>query len=347
MMDVVEDLDDPAVPITTACAALGLSRSTLYRNTRPQTPRKAGQRKPSPRRLSDKERQRILDTVHSAEFLDQSVPEIYSTLLTKGTYLASMRTIYRTLAEHGETKERRAQRSPKKHVKPSLEARAPNQVWTWDITKLATLQRGVFLQLYVIIDLFSRFVVGWLLADKECKHLAAQLFAETITRHDVEPGLTVHADRGSAMKSDTLAQLLSDLGVQRSFSRPRVSDDNAFSEAQFKTLKYQSTYPGRFETRTHAQGWLELFFGWYNEEHHHGGLAYFTPGEVYRGSVDVKASVRQAALDAKYREHPERFVHGPPKVPRPPACVAINPPNVDTTLESVLPDSNATKQCQC
>lgn len=324
-MDIVEEIADPAVPIKAACAALGLSRATLYRHTRPPTPPQVVERAPSPRRLSEDERQAILDVFHTEEFVDQPVPEVFATLLSRGVYRASMRTMYRILAAQGETKERRRQRPPQGHAKPSLEATAPNQVWTWDITKLATTRVGVFLQLYVIIDLFSRYVVGWMLATKECKHLAAQLFAETIARHGVEPGLTVHADRGSAMKSDTLAQLLADLGVQRSFSRPHVSDDNAFSEAHFKTLKYQPDYPGRFDGAMHARGWLEPFFGWHNDEHHHSGLAFFTPAEVYFARVEEVAAVRQAALDAQYDAHPERFVKGPPRVRRPPATVAINP----------------------
>lgn len=179
---------------------------------------------------------------------------------------------------------------------------------------------------YVIIDLFSRFVVGWMVASKECKHLAAQLFAETIARHGIEPGiLQVHADRGSAMKSDTLAQLLSSLGASRSFSRPRISDDNPFSEAQFKTLKYQPDYPGRFDSQMHARGWLQDFFGWHNEEHHHSGLALFTPADVFHGRVEQVRAVRQTALDAGYHAHPERFPNGPPSVRLPPSAVHINP----------------------
>ncbi len=184
---------------------------------------------------------------------------------------------------------------------------------------------GVFLHAYVIIDLFSRYVVGWMVAAKECKLLAAQLFAETIARHGVEPGLTVHADRGSAMKSDTLAQLLATLGVERSFSRPHVSDDNAFSEAQFKTLKYQPDYPGRFFGEVHARGWLAPFFGWHNDEHHHSGLALFTPADVFFGRVEHVRAVRQAALDAAYQLRPDRFPNGPPCVALPPAAVSINP----------------------
>ncbi len=233
--------------------------------------------------------------------------------------------MYRVLAAAGESIERRNQRPTQVHAKPSLSATAPNQVWTWDITKLATVERGVFLMAYVIIDLFSRYVVGWMLAGKECKHLAAQLFAETIARHGVEPGLTVHADRGSAMKSDTLAQLLASLGASRSFSRPRVSDDNPFSESGFKTMKSQPDYPGRFTGELHGRGWLSQFFDWQNNDHHHTGLALFTPADVFHGRVEVVAAKRQTALDNAYAAHPERFPHGPPRVRRPPNIVHINP----------------------
>ncbi len=323
-MALIEQSD--GVPIDAACHALSISRATLYRSRRPPPePKPAVARAPSPRRLSDEERQRILDVLHEPEFVDQPPTEVYATLLGRGVYLGSIRTMYRILAEAGETAERRNQRPAQTYAKPSLTATAPNQVWTWDITKLATTRKGVFLMAYVIIDLFSRFVVGWMLATKECQHLAAQLFAETIARHGVEPGLRVHADRGSAMKSDTLGQLLADLGASRSFSRPRVSDDNAFSEAQFKTLKYQPDYPGRFESELHARGYLQEFFGWHNDEHHHSGLALFTPADVFHGRVEQVRAVRQAALDAFYQEHPERFPHGPPRVPLPPPAVHINP----------------------
>ena len=324
-MDLVEDLTDPRVPIATACTVLGVSRASLYRSVRPSPLRSVALRGPSPRRLSDVERAAILDALHSSEFADQPVTEVYGALLSRGIYLASIRTMYRVLAERGETQERRNQRLPQVHPKPSLTASAPNQVWTWDITKLATTAVGVFLHAYVIIDLYSRYVVGWMVASKECKHLAAQLFAETIARHGAEPGLTVHSDRGSAMKSDTLAQLLATLGVQRSFSRPHVSDDNAFSEAQFKTLKYQPDYPGRFAGELHARGWLEPFFGWHNNEHHHSSLALFTPADVFFGRVEQVRAVRQAALDAAFAAHPERFPNGPPRVPLPPSEVCINP----------------------
>jgi putative transposase len=324
-MDLIEDLAEPGVSVVAACAALGVSRATLYRATAPAAPPTVRERAPSPRRLSDDERQTIVDVMHSPEFVDQPPMEVFAKLLSRGVYLASIRTIYRVLAELGESKERRNQRLPHPHVKPSLTATAPNQVWTWDITKLATLERGVFLHAYVIIDLFSRYVVGWMVAAKECKHLAAQLFADAVARHGIEPGLTVHSDRGSSMKSDTLAQLLATLGASQSFSRPHVSDDNAFSEAQFKTLKYQPDYPGRFSGVLHARGWLEPFFGWHNDDHQHSGLALFTPAEVFFGRVADVHRVRQETLDARYALHPHRFPNGPPKAALPPTEVHINP----------------------
>jgi putative transposase len=319
---------DPEVPVNAACVALNVSRASLYRSRRPETPpvsTVARAHVPSPRRLDDAERQHLLDTLHLAEFADQPPSEVYATLLGRGEYLASIRTMYRVLAEAGENKDRRNQRAPQRHAMPSLTATAPNQVWTWDITKLATLEKGVFLMAYVIIDLFSRFVVGWMVAAKECKHLAAQLFAETIARHGVVPGLQVHSDRGSAMKSDTLAQLLDTLGASRSFSRPRVSNDNPFSEAGFKTMKYQPDYPGHFAGILHGRAWLGDFFTWHNDHHHHAGLALFTPADVFYGRVAEVAAVRQAALDVAYGAHPERFLNGAPGVPLPPAAVHINP----------------------
>jgi putative transposase len=324
---------DPEVPVYAACDALNVSRASLYRSWRPVEPPAAPVirvRTPSPRRLDDAERQAILDTLHLPEFADQPPTEVYATLLERGTYLASIRTMYRVLAEAGETQDRRNQRAPQQHTMPSLTATAPNQVWTWDITKLATVQKGVFLMAYVIIDLFSRFVVGWMVASKECKHLAAQLFAETIARHGVAPGLAVHSDRGSAMKSDTLAQLLDSLGASRSFSRPRVSNDNPYSEAQFKTLKYQPDYPGCFASLLHGRAWLQDFFAWHNDDHHHSGLALFTPADVFHARVSEVAATRQLALDGAYDAHPERFPNGPPRVRLPPAAVHINPIVVET-----------------
>jgi len=324
-MDLVEDLAEPAVSVVAACGALGVSRATLYRATCPPSPPVVRQGWAIARKLGEDERQAIVDVMHETEFVDQPPMEVFAKLLSRGIYLGSIRTIYRVLAELGESKERRNQRLPHTYVKPSLSAAGPNQIWTWDITKLATQKKGVFLHAYVIIDLFSRYVVGWMVAEKECKHLAAQLFADSVARHCLEPGLIVHSDRGSAMKSDTLAQLLMSLGVDQSFSRPHVSDDNAFSEAHFRTMKYQPDYPGRFTGLLDARAWLEVFFGWHNDEHQHSGLALFTPAEVFFGRVAPVHAVRQATLDAAYARSPARFPNGPPKAALPPTVVCINP----------------------
>lgn len=331
-MALVEELADPLVPIAQACNALGISRATIYRRTMPPRPPSFRGRAPNPRRLGEDERKAVLDVLHSEPFLDQPPPEVYATLLSQGVYLASIRTMYRLLAEHGESAERRALRASAKHGKPTLTATAPNQVWTWDITKLRGPVPGVFFCLYMIIDLFSRMVVGWLLAERENGAHAERLFADTIARHGVAPGvLTVHADRGSPMKSADLANLFAILGVARSFSRPHVSDDNAFSEAQFKTLKYQPDYPGVFASLAHARGWCQEFIGWFNEHHQHSGIALFTPADVFYGRIDEVAARRQVALDTAYASHPERFPNGPPIARRPPNAVHINPVPVEST----------------
>jgi putative transposase len=324
------------IPLPVACRALGVSRATLYRARQPHLPHAAKPRPRSVRRLSDDERNAVADTLTCEEFRDQPPREVFATLLSRGVYLGSIRTMYRVLAERfGAVADRRAQRLPRSLTPPSLEATAPNQVWTWDITKLASPVRGTFFCLYVILDLFSRYVVGWMVAERESAALAQQLFADTCVRHDVVPGsLIVHADRGGPMRSDGLAQLFAGLGVTRSFSRPRVSDDNPFIESHFKTLKYQGEYPGRFDSLLHARAWLQRFFDWYLEHHHHSGLALFTPADVFHQRVASVAAARQAALDAAYAAHPERFPLGPPVVPLPPDRVAINP-LVNPTIEVV------------
>ena len=325
-MDIIEDIDDSMLPVTAACKALRVSRATLYRQTRPPSPPSVPVRAPSPRRLGSEERAALLAVLHSDEFTDQPPHEVYATLLSRSTYFASIRTMYRVLAEQDESRERRAQRGPMKHAKPTLTVTAPNQAWTWDITKLRGPTPGLFYFLYVIIDLFSRMVVGGMLAERENAAHAQHLFADTVARHVVEPGsLVVHADRGSPMRSDGLAQLLAGLGVVRSFSRPRVSDDNAFSEAQFKTLKYQPDYPGAFASPLHARAWCQEFFGWFNNDHQHSGIALFAPADVFYGRVEVVLARRQDALNRAYAEHPERFPNGPPVARRPPASVSINP----------------------
>jgi putative transposase len=336
-MDFVEDIETPALPILQACIALDVSRASMYRRTTLERPPSCATRAPSPRKLSENERKAILDVLHSEAFMDQPPPEVYATLLSQGVYMASIRTMYRVLAEQGESGERRAQRAATRHVKPTLTATAPNQVWTWDITKLRTVIPGVLFSLYVIIDLFSRMVVGWLLAERENAAHAERLFADTIARHGITPGaLTVHADRGSPMRSEDLAQLLAVLGVARSFSRPHVSDDNAFSEAQFKTLKYQPDYPDQFASLTHARAWCQEFIGWFNNDHQHSGIALFTPADVFYGRVEEVATRRQTALDEAFAMHPERFPNGAPIAKRPPEAVHINPLPIEADAIDVI-----------
>lgn len=246
--------------------------------------------------------------------------------------------MYRILRERGPVRERRNHREPRRFAVPRLVAQAPNEVWTWDVSKLPTFERGVFLNLYVILDLFSRFVVAWMVAAHENSALAKQLFAEAVSRYDVAPGeLIVHQDRGAPMTSHGFAELLGQLGVERSYSRPRVSNDNPFSESHFHTVKYQPDYPGRFQHVIDARSWCSDFFDWYNHDHHHTGLALFTPADVFFGRVDAVAERREDALRAAYAAKPERFVAGPPHLPRPPARVFINPPDAaPPTLDRLL-----------
>lgn len=245
-----------------ACSAVDLSRATAYRRLHPRSPAPAVLRKPNPRRLSASERTTVLATLDSDRFIDQPPREVHATLLDEGQYFCSPRTMYRLLKERGELRERRAHRERQKHAIPRLEATAPNQIWTWDISKLATLVRGSFLNLYVILDLFSRYVVAWMVAERENSALAKQLFAEAICRYGIAPGgLRVHQDRGAPMTAHGFTELLASLGVDRSYSRPRVSNDNPFSESHFHTLKYQPDYPGRFDGTRHGRRWCEDFFG--------------------------------------------------------------------------------------
>lgn len=316
----------PSIPLAPACKVLGLPRSTARRLLAPRVhgPRKP--RPPSSRKLSEAETLRLLDTLHSARFQDQAPRQVYAELLDEGLYIASPSTMYRTLKAHGETVERRNQREARSHAVPRLEATRPNQVWTWDISKLATYTSGVFLNLYLVLDLFSRFPVAWMIAERENSALAQQLFATALVRHRVEPGtITVHNDRGAPMTSAAFTELLTALGVERSLSRPRVSNDNPYSEACFKTVKYQPDYPGRFANAAHARRWFTEFFDWYAHRHRHSGLALFTPADVFFGHVAGLSARRQEALDAAYRAHPERFVRGAPWVAQPPSRVVINP----------------------
>lgn len=338
-MDVLEDLP-PGLAVARACDALGASRATLYRRTAPPAPPKPRLGPPA-RALGPDERAAMLAVLHSPEFVDQPPREVYAALLSRGTYLGSVRTMYRVLAQQGESTERRRGHEHKRHAVPQLEATGPNQIWTWDITKVHGTERGAFYFIFVILDLFSRFVVGWLVAETENAKLATHLIAETVRGHGIEPKtLTIHSDRGSPMTAGSMTQLLASLAIEQSLSRPRVSNDNPFVESHFKTAKYQPDFPAAFVSSTHVRGWFHELFAWYNEQHHHQGLALFTPADVFHGRVEAVAARRQAALDEAFEAHPERFVHGPPTVRRPPARVHINMP-LDPTVPSTGTDVEA------
>lgn len=312
--------------MTRACSALGLNRATVYRHLEPPSPRVAGPRRPNPRRLSHAERSEVLELLNSERFIDQPPREVYATLLDDGRFLCSPRTMYRILHECGELRERREHQERGKHAIPRLVATAPNQVWTWDISKLATFTSGVFLNLYVVLDLFSRYIVAWMIAERENSALARQIFAEAVSRYSIDPGhLIVHQDRGAPMTAHGFAELLSTLGVDRSYSRPRVSNDNPHQESFFHTTKYQPDYPGRFRDVRHARQWFGEFADWYSNYHHHEGLNWFTPADVFFGRAELVAARRQQALQAAFAAHPERFVRGTPIVRLPPDRVAINP----------------------
>ena len=328
--------------MTRACKAVGLSRATAYRQLQPVEATCTQPRPPSHRRMPDQERAQVMAVLDSERFIDQPPREVYGKLLTEGTYLCSVRTMYRLLGERAPVKERRNHRESRSYAVPRLVADAPNQVWSWDISKLPTYERGVFLNLYVVLDMYSRFVVAWMVAAHENSALAKQLFGEAVVRYGIDPGtLVVHQDRGAPMTSHGFAELLGDLGVERSFSRPRVSDDNAFSESLFHTVKYQPDYPGRFRDIAHARAWCDEFFRWYNTDHHHDGLALFTPQDVFMGHVVRIAQHRQRALDEAFTRTPERFVAGRPVVPLPPQRVMLNPLDAaPPTVHDVLAASN-------
>jgi putative transposase len=318
----------PIVGIVAACAALGLARATFYRRRRPAT-------LPAPRRihraLSVEERQRVLDVLHEPRFMDLSPAEVYATLLDEGRFLCSVRTMYRVLAANGEVRERRNQLRHPRYAVPELLATAPNQLWSWDITKLLGPVKWTYFHLYVILDVFSRYVVGWMVAHRESATLAQKLIAETCARQAIEPNqLTIHADRGTSMKSKPVAFLLADLGVTKTHSRPHVSNDNPFSEAQFKTLKYRPGFPDRFGCIEDARAFCHSFFSWYNWQHHHSGISWLTPRDVHYGTAPERLRDRAAVLTAAHAAHPERFTRGQPKPPELPKEVWINKPNPST-----------------
>jgi putative transposase len=318
-----------AVGTQAACQALGVSRATVYRRRRPR-PCPAPRPRPA-RALAEAERQAILAVLHHPRFVDLAPAEVYATLLDEGRYLCSLRTMYRVLATAHEVGDRRPQL---RHVAPTPEllATRPNEVWSWDITKLLGPAKWTYYYLYVILDIFSRYVVGWMVAHQERAALAERLIAATCERQEILPDqLTIHADRGASMTSKPVALLLADLGVTRTHSRPHVSNDNPFSEAHFKTLKYRPEFPDRVGSLEAARAFCQPFFTWYNTAHRHGGIGLLTPAHVHYGQAEVVRTQRAAVLAAAYAAHPERFVHHPPMPPALPAAVWINPPAATTT----------------
>ena len=316
----------PTLGVRATCAAFGVARATYYRQRTPvQGPKP---RRPSPaRRLAAAEETAVLAVLHEPRFVDLAPAEVQATLLQEGRYLCSVRTMHRVLAAHAETRARRDQLRHPAYARPELLATQPNALWSWDITKLLGPTKWTYFYLYVILDVFSRYVVGWMVAHRETAALAAQLIAATCAQQRIPPGqLTLHADRGPSMRSKPVAFLLADLGVTKTHSRPYVSDDNPYSEAQFKTLKYRPDFPDRFGALADARGFGGDFFPWYNYDHHHSGLAMLTPADVHFGRVEQRLAERQAVLDAAFAAHPERFPHGRPVTPRPDLAVWINKP---------------------
>ncbi len=312
-----------------ACRAMGVSRATLYRRRRPTVlPSETRLKRQQPRALDIGERQEVLDALHSPRFIDKSPAAVYAALLDEGSYHCSTRTMYRILHDHREVRERRNQLRHPNYKKPELLATGPNQVWSWDITKLLGPAKWTYYYLYTILDIYSRYVVGWMLASCENAGLARRLIRDSIDRQNVEPGeLIIHSDRGPSMKSHTVAQLLAALGVVKSHSRPHVSNDNPFSESQFKTMKYRPEFPDRFGSQEDGHAFCKPFFHWYNHEHYHSGIGMLTPATVHYGRAEEVLLARQKTLDAAFTAHPERFVNKPPTPLVLPSAVWINPPS--------------------
>ncbi len=313
------------------CQALGLSRASFYRAlTGPAAGApEAGQRPPrtSCRSLTSTERDDVIDVLHSERFTDMAVPQVYATLLDEGRFACSVSTMYRLLRQRGETRERRNQLTHPVYARPELLATRPNEVWSWDITKLLGPVKWTYYYLYVILDVFSRIVVGWTLAYRESAAIAEELIAQTCHKQAIAPGsLTVHADRGSSMTSKPVAFLLADLGVTKTHSRPHTSNDNPFSESHFKTMKYRPEFPSRFASIEEARAFCQAFFAWYNAQHRHSGIAMLTPETVHYGKAEQAIAARAAVLARAYAAHPERFVRKPPVPQALPSAVWINPP---------------------
>ena len=335
-MDAVTALSS-TTGVLTACEVLGMPRASYYRQ-RPQLgpapapapePPAPAERPVPARSLHPEERARVLAVLHEERFQDRSPAAVQATLLDEGQYLCSIRTMYRILEQQGESRERRDQLVHPPYQKPELLATAPNQLWSWDITKLLGPVKWTYFYLYVILDVFSRYVTGWMVAQRESAELAKRFIEETIGKHPVPAGqLNIHADRGRVMTSKPVAFLLADLGVTKTHSRPYVSDDNPYSESQFRTLKYRPDFPDRFGCIQDSRAFCQQFFSWYNQEHRHSGLGLLTPAMVHFGQAESVLAHRQAVLDAAYQAHPDRFVRRPPKPLPLPSEVWINRPTI-------------------
>jgi putative transposase len=333
-MGAIEAMTTPGATAA-LCQTVGLARATLYRRRQPVRASVPRPRRRSPRALGPGERHAVLDVLHSERFVDQSPAEIHATLLEEQTYLCSTRTMYRLLAGAQEVRERRNQVRHPAYAKPELVATAPNQIWSWDITKLKGPIPYLYYSLYVILDLFSRYVVGWMVATHENARLAHRLIAATCRNQGIGPHqLTIHADRGAPMRSKMVVELYADLHIGVSHSRPRVSNDNPFSEAHFRTVKYRPEFPERFGSLAHARAVSRDLFTWYNDAHHHSGLSYLTPADVHYGRAATILEVRHRTRLAAYAAHPERFVQGPPRVEALPHAVWINPPASSTAQDA-------------
>lgn len=315
-------------PPTAVSRAPGLPRSSLYRAlSRRNRPPQPSRRKPPARALSPREREAVVQVLHSLEYIDQAPASIWADLLEQGRYLCSVRTMYRILSKRGEVRERRNQLRHPKYEKPELLATAPNQCWSWDISKLKGPVKWSCFYLYVVLDIYSRYVVGWLLSTRENSALARTLIKQSCLQQGIVPGeLTLHADRGSPMIAKNLALLLADLGVTKSHSRPHTSTDNPYSEAQFKTLKYRPEFPERFGSVQEARQFCRRFFDWYNKDHRHSGVGLHTPEDVHYGRAEAMREIRTQTLLSAYGLNPERFPNGPPEPPKLPQAVWINRP---------------------
>jgi putative transposase len=338
-METAADELAPLVGRKRACAAVGLSRAGWYRRHRqsaapatppaPPVPHRA-----QPRALSAAERDELNAVLHEERFVDLAPAEIYATLLDEGRYIASISSMYRELhRRHGQVPERRRQASHPAHAKPELRASGPNELWSWDVSKLRGPGKWNWFYLYWILDVYSRYAVGWCISEHETAAISERLITDTIGAHGVDAtALTIHADRGPQQTAKPVAQLYADLGITRSHSRPRVSNDNPYSEAGFKTFKYRPDFPGRFDSLEAAVAHGDRFFDWYNLQHHHWGLELLTPAQVHHGQVDIVIEHRQHVLDTAHATHPERFVRRPPIAKRPPDEAWINrPPEEDNS----------------